>query len=149
MSVTTFFWFDSQAEQAADTYVGLIPGSRVIDVTRNPDGSAFIVTLELDGHPVTFMNGGPGHPQTDAASLQIVVDTQEEVDRLWDALTDGGAPGPCGWLVDRCGMHWQVVPAALPTLLSGPGAPAVATALRTMTKIDLKTLQDAAAHGNR
>lgn len=117
MSVTTFFWFDSQAEQAADTYVGLIPGSRVIDVTRNPDGSAFIVTLELDGHPVTFMNGGPGHPQTDAASLQIVVDTQEEVDRLWDALTDGGGAG--------------------------------ATALRTMTKIDLKTLQDAAAHGNR
>ncbi|MEU2030558.1 VOC family protein [Nocardia amamiensis] len=146
MSVNTFFWFENGAEEAADFYVSVIPNSRVVDISRNSDGSAFIVSLELDGQAVTIMNGGPDHPLTDAASLQVVVDTQDEVDRLWDALTEGGQPGPCGWLTDRYGLFWQVVPSVLQELMSGDDPAktiAVGTALRTMSKLDVKSLQDA------
>lgn len=146
MSVNTFFWFENGAEEAADFYVSVIPNSRVVDISRNSDGSAFIVSLELDGQAVTIMNGGPDHPLTDAASLQVVVETQDEVDRLWDALTEGGQPGPCGWLTDRYGLFWQVVPSVLQELMSGEDPAktiAVGTALRTMSKLDVKTLQDA------
>lgn len=146
MSVNTFFWFDSAAEEAAAFYAAVVPNSSVTDISRNADGSAFVVTLDLDGHAVTLMNGGPGHPLTDAASLQVIVETQDEVDRLWDALTDGGAPGPCGWLTDRYGLSWQVVPTALPKLLSGEDPAktiAVGTALRAMAKLDIKALQHA------
>ncbi|WP_330228924.1 VOC family protein [Nocardia sp. NBC_00508] len=146
MSVNTFFWFENGAEEAADFYVSVIPNSRVVDISRNSDGSAFIVSLDLDGQAVTIMNGGPDHPLTDAASLQVVVDTQDEVDRLWGALTEGGQPGPCGWLTDRYGLFWQVVPSVLLELMSGDDPAktiAVGTALRTMSKLDVKTLQDA------
>lgn len=146
MSVNTFLWFDSDAEEAANRYTALIPNSRVVEINRHPDGSAFIVTIELDGHPYTLMNGGPGHPFTDAASIQVIVDTQTEVDQLWDALVDGGEPGPCGWLTDRHGLSWQVVPAPLLPLLNSENptkAAAVATTLRTMSKLDLKSLRDA------
>lgn len=146
-SVTTFFWFDHDAERAAEFYTAAVPDSRITDISRNPDGSAFVVALELAGHAVTLMNGGPGHPLSDAASIQIVVDTQDEVDRLWTALTEGGAPGPCGWLTDRYGLSWQVVPAALPKLLNGDRAAAVGAALRTMSKIDLAVLQEAHDRG--
>ncbi|MFG1791434.1 VOC family protein [Nocardia sp. NPDC049149] len=146
MSVNTFFWFDSAAEEAATFYASVVPNSRVVDVARQSDGSAFIVSIELDGQAVTLMNGGPGHPLSDAASLQVVVETQDEVDRLWDALTEGGAPGPCGWLTDRYGLSWQVVPTALLTLMGGADPAktiAVGTALQSMSKLDIKTLQDA------
>ncbi|WP_225724887.1 MULTISPECIES: VOC family protein [unclassified Nocardia] len=146
MSVTTFLWFDNQAEEAATRYAAIVPNSHVTGITRNPDGSAFVVSLELDGHSVTLLNGGPGHPFTDAASIQVTVDTQAEVDRLWDALVEGGEPGPCGWLTDRYGVSWQVVPSDLPKLMEGDDptkAVAVATALRTMRKIEMQTLQDA------
>ncbi|MBF6463105.1 VOC family protein [Nocardia puris] len=145
MGVTTFFWFEAQAEEAARRYVELIPGSRVVEVSRQPDGSAFVVAIELQGQSFTFMNGGPGHPLTDAASVQVTVDTQEEVDRLWAALTEGGQPGPCGWLVDRYGMHWQVVPAKLTELLAGEPhrAAAAGGVMQTMSKLDIKVLQDA------
>ncbi|WP_433658485.1 VOC family protein [Nocardia sp. CA-128927] len=149
MSVNTFFWFDSAAEEAATLYTSLLPNSRITDVTRNADGVAFVATIELDGQAITLMNGGPGHPLTDAASLQIVVETQEEIDQLWDALTDGGEPGPCGWLSDRFGLSWQVTPAALQTLMSGDNPAktiAVGTALRSMSKLDIKSLQDAYDH---
>ncbi|WP_280271090.1 VOC family protein [Nocardia wallacei] len=146
-SVTTFFWFERDAEQAAEFYTATVPDSRITDISRSPDGSAFIVALELAGHAVTLMNGGPDHPLSDAASIQVVVDTQHEVDRLWAALTEGGAPGPCGWLTDRYGLSWQVVPAALPKLLNGDHAAAVGAALRTMSKIDLAVLQDAHDRG--
>ncbi|WP_054815041.1 VOC family protein [Nocardia arizonensis] len=149
MSVNTFLWFDTDAEQAARRYVELVPNSRVVEIAHNADGSVFIVTVELDGHAVTLMNGGPSHPHTDAASIQVTVDTQEELDRLWDGLTEGGAPGPCGWLIDRWGLSWQVVPAELPELMTGadPAASAaVGAALRTMSKLDIAALR--AAHDN-
>lgn len=145
-SVNTFLWFDNAAEQAGEFYASVVPNSRVVEVTRTDGGAAFTVTLDLDGHAVTLMNGGPGHPHSDAASLQIVVDTQDEVDRLWDALTEGGEPGPCGWLTDRYGLSWQVVPSVLPKLMGGDDPAktiAVGTALRTMSKIDARALQDA------
>lgn len=146
MSVNTFLWFDTDAEAAAQLYTTSVPNSRIVEVTRQGDGSAFIVTLDLDGHVVTLMNGGPGHPPTDAASLQVVVDTQDEIDELWNALTaDGGVPGPCGWLTDRFGVSWQVVPAVLTKLMGGESdrVIAVGTALRTMSKLDIAALQQA------
>ncbi|WP_327139461.1 VOC family protein [Nocardia sp. NBC_01327] len=145
-TVTTFLWFDTQAEEAAEFYTSLVPGSRITDISRGPDGAAFIVSLELAGHSLTLLNGGPAHPHTDAASIQAVVDGQEEVDRLWDAFTAEGKPGPCGWLTDKYGLSWQVVPSGLPQLMGGTDparSAAASTALRTMSKIDLKTLQDA------
>ncbi|MQY28307.1 VOC family protein [Nocardia aurantia] len=142
--VTTFLWFDHGAEEAAVFYTGLIPGSEITEIARNADGSAFVVSLVLAGHTVSLLNGGPDHPLSEAASLQVLVDTQDEVDRLWDALTsDGGAPGPCGWLVDRYGLSWQIIPTTLPELMSGERAAAVGDALRGMSKIDIQGLRDA------
>ncbi|GEM30691.1 VOC family protein [Nocardia neocaledoniensis NBRC 108232] len=146
MTVSTFLWFDTDAEAAGELYAATVPNSRVVEITRQGDGSAFVVSLDLDGHAVTLMNGGPGHPHTDAASLQITVDTQDEIDALWDALTaDGGEPGPCGWLTDRFGVSWQVVPAELPKLLAGETERviAVGTALRAMSKLDIAALRRA------
>ncbi|NKY86782.1 VOC family protein [Nocardia veterana] len=144
-AVNTFLWFDSEAEEAARFYTERVPGSRIVDITRNPDGSVFIVSAELAGHAVTLMNGGPGHRFTDAASIQVVVEGQDEVDRLWAALTAAGKPGPCGWLTDRYGLSWQVVPAELPELMRGEHAAAAGAALRTMSKIDLAAIRDAVA----
>jgi predicted 3-demethylubiquinone-9 3-methyltransferase (glyoxalase superfamily) len=146
-SVNTFLWFDTEAERAAEFYVASVPDSRITGVTRGEDGSAFVVTLELAGHAITLLNGGPGHTHTDAASIQVVVDDQEAVDRLWDALTEGGKPGPCGWLEDRYGLSWQVVPAGLTELLSGERAAEVGAVMRTMSKLDLKVLREAADRG--
>ncbi|MGY0501131.1 VOC family protein [Nocardia sp. FBN12] len=145
MSVNTFLWFDADAEAAAELYAATVPNSRIAEVTRQGDGSAFIITLGLDGQAVTLMNGGPGHPHSDAASLQVIVDTQDEIDSLWDALSEGGTPGPCGWLTDRFGVSWQVAPAVLPKLMSGEPdrVIAVATALRSMSKLDIAALQQA------
>ncbi|MBY8862988.1 VOC family protein [Nocardia sp. CA2R105] len=146
-SVSTFIWFDSEAEQAAEFYAAAVPDSRITGITRNADGSAFVATLELAGHAVTLMNGGPGHPHTDAASIQVLVDGQDEVDRLWAALTTDGKPGPCGWLTDRYGLSWQVVPSELPELLGGEHAAAVGAALNGMSKIDLPGLREAHLRG--
>lgn len=146
-SVNTFLWFDSQAERAAEFYAATVPDSRITGITRDPNGSAFIVTLDLAGQAVTLMNGGPGHPHTDAASIQVIVDGQDEVDRLWAALTTDGKPGPCGWLTDRYGLSWQVVPSELPDLMGGPHAAAVGAALNGMSKIDLEALREASRRG--
>ncbi|GGK45686.1 VOC family protein [Nocardia camponoti] len=147
MSINTFFWYDSDAEAAAELYARVLPNSRIVDITRQGDGSAFIVTLDLDGQAVTLMNGGPDHPLTDAASLQVIVDDQAEVDRLWDELTaNGGKPGPCGWLTDPYGLSWQIVPKRLPELLNGDNPAktiAVGTKLRTMSKLDIDALEAA------
>ncbi|WP_330180723.1 VOC family protein [Nocardia sp. NBC_01503] len=143
-TVTTFLWFDNQAEEAANCYTSLVADSKVTDISRGPDGTAFVISLELAGHALTLLNGGPGHTFTDAASIQVVVDGQDEVDRLWAAFTAEGEPGPCGWLTDKYGLSWQIVPAGMPDLMGDPARlPAVNAALRSMSKIDLKALQDA------
>lgn len=153
-TVTTCLWFDHDAEAAAAFYAGLLPGgsSRVLNRQMNPDGSqggAFLVELVLGGQTYVLMNGGPSFAPTPAASIQITVDTQAEVDRLWEALLEGGGTeSRCGWLADRWGLSWQIIPRALPRLLSLPDRAAAGRAMQAMmgmVKLDIAALEAAAA----
>jgi predicted 3-demethylubiquinone-9 3-methyltransferase (glyoxalase superfamily) len=153
-SISPFLWFDDQAEQAAERYVAIFPNSRITDVARYgegapvPAGTAMTVSFVLDGLEVTALNGGPQHAFTDAFSLAVSVPDQQEVDRVWDALVaDGGEPGRCGWLKDRWGLSWQVIPTALPELLGDSDPERAARALNAMfgmDKIDVAALRAAA-----
>jgi predicted 3-demethylubiquinone-9 3-methyltransferase (glyoxalase superfamily) len=149
-TITPFLWFDDQAEQAATTYTSLFPDSRVDSVARTPDGTALVVEFKLLGQPYRAMYGGPGHPHNDAVSFQVDVDTQDELDRVWDALlADGGRPLACGWLHDRWGLTWQVTPSMMGDLMTGGGDPEanarVFKAMQDMVKLDIPALQAAAA----
>ena len=151
--ITPFLWFDSEAEQAAEYYVSLFPNSSITSVSRYPEGGprpageAFGVEFVLDGTEFRALNAGPGHPFTDAISLFISVETQEEVDRLWDALiADGGAPSRCGWLTDRWGLSWQITPRALIAAINDPDRTAAKRAfdaMMTMGKIDIAAIEAA------
>ena len=152
-SISPFLWFDDQAEQAAQRYVEIFPGSHITDVARYPEGTpqagtALTVSFVLDGLEVTALNGGPQYQFTEAFSMQVSVPDQAETDRVWDALiADGGEPGRCGWLKDRWGLSWQVVPTALSELLSDPDpgrAGRAMQAMLTMDKIDVAALHAAA-----
>lgn len=152
--VSPFLWFDDQAEQAAEFYVSLFPNSRVLEVRRFPSdapGQAAGVTtvrFELDGVEVQALNGGPLFPFTEAFSFAVSVDDQEELDRLWDALiADGGSPGQCGWLKDRWGLSWQIVPTALDELVADPDpgrSQRAIQAMLAMGKLDIAALRAAA-----
>jgi predicted 3-demethylubiquinone-9 3-methyltransferase (glyoxalase superfamily) len=150
--VTPFLWFDGQAEQAAAFYVSLFPNSRIVNVTRcgdagpGPKGSAMTVLFELDGRPLIALNGGPHFKFTEAISFSVSCDGQEEVDRYWAALTEGGEEGRCGWLKDRWGLSWQVTPAALGQMLSDPDPVRSRRAMEsmlTMKKIDIAEMRRA------
>jgi predicted 3-demethylubiquinone-9 3-methyltransferase (glyoxalase superfamily) len=151
--VTTFLWFDNQAEEAAKFYTSLLPNSRIVEVSRygegapQPKGTAMVVAFTLDGQEYHALNGGPHYQLTPAVSLAVKCDTQEEVDRLWAALTaDGGEPVQCGWLKDRYGLSWQIVPTALPRLLQDPDpekAKRVMQAMLQMVKLDVAALENA------
>ncbi|GAA1493309.1 VOC family protein [Curtobacterium herbarum] len=148
--IVPFLWFDDQAQHATEYYTELFPDSRIDGVGRAPDGSVLVVDFTLMGQPYRAMNGGPGHPFTDALSLQVDVDTQEELDRIWDALiAEGGHPVACGWLVDRWGLSWQVTPSMMGELMAAGGDHAAATrvyeAMRDMVKLDIAALRSAAA----
>ena len=147
-------WFDGVAEEAARFYTSIIPNSRIdrVDVAPAdaPDvhkGSTLTVEFTLNDRPFIGLNGGPGHPFTDAMSLSIECADQAEVDRYWDAFTaNGGQPGPCGWLTDRFGVPWQVVPRQLVEMLSNSDREAAARAMEvmlTMSKIDVAKLREA------
>lgn len=152
-SIATFLWFERNAEGAAEFYTSLFPNSRVTKVTRwgdggpTPEGSVMTVAFELAGQTFTALNGGPHYKLTPAVSLAVSCETQEEIDRYWDALlADGGKPSMCGWLEDRFGLSWQVVPAAIGDLLADPDpakAARTGQALMTMQKLDLAALQRA------
>jgi predicted 3-demethylubiquinone-9 3-methyltransferase (glyoxalase superfamily) len=152
--ITPFLWFDNQAEEAATLYTSLFPNSRITEVSRygeagpGPAGTAMTVSFEVAGQRLIALNGGPDNKLNEAFSLMISVETQDEVDQLWAALTaDGGEEGPCGWCKDRYGLSWQVVPTALPQLLTDPDperAGRAMTAMMKMTKIDIQGLRDAA-----
>jgi len=152
--VTPFLWFDGDAEEAVRYYVSVLPGSQVTGISYYgpgmpyPEGSVMTVTFTLAGHPYTALNGGPEYAFTEAISLAISAEDQAEVDRLWDALTEGGGtPGPCGWLKDRWGLSWQVVPNELPELLSDPNplrSAAAAQAMLSMSKLDIAAMRAAA-----
>jgi predicted 3-demethylubiquinone-9 3-methyltransferase (glyoxalase superfamily) len=153
--ITPFLWFDDRAEQAANFYVSLFDDSEILDVSRYPEGvpgrtagDAMTVDFRLAGRRFTALNGGPEYRFTEAISLHVRCADQEEVDRLWDRLTDaGGEPGRCGWLKDRFGLSWQVIPDRLGELL-GDADPARANAamqaMLQMQKIEIKPLEDAA-----
>lgn len=144
-------WFDGRAEEAAAFYVDLIPGSRIAAVQRMPggppDSPALTVAFELAGKKHLALNGNPGIPFTEAASLVVTCADQTELDRIWDGLGEGGTPLKCGWIKDRYGLSWQVVPAVLPQLMSGDAdrAGRVMAALMDMVRIDIAALERAAS----
>lgn len=150
-----FLWFDTQAEEAMNFYVSLFKNSKVLSVVRygpggpGPAGSVMTCDFELDGQRITALNGGPVFKLTEAISFVVDCQDQAEVDHLWDRLTSGGGePSQCGWLKDRFGLSWQIVPTVLMELLSDPDAAKAqraAAAMMQMTKIDIAKLQAAAA----
>lgn len=152
--MTTFLWFDTEAEDAAEFYVSLIPNSKVGKVShygeagpRDP-GTVMTVEFELDGRPFVGLNGGPEFKFNEAVSFQIACESQEEVDEYWAKLGEGGEHGPCGWLKDRFGLSWQITPTRLSELLQDPDrekAQRVMAAMMQMGKIEIDPLERAAA----
>ena len=151
--ISPCLWFDGNAEEAAEFYVSVFPDSRITGTSRYgegdrmPAGTALLVTFQIGGLEVQALNGGVDFPFTEALSLSVSAEDQEEVDRLWDALTaDGGEPGPCGWLKDRYRLSWQIVPSVLEQLLNDPDrekAGRVMQAMLSMSKIDIAALEAA------
>jgi predicted 3-demethylubiquinone-9 3-methyltransferase (glyoxalase superfamily) len=147
--ITTFLWYDDQAEEAANLYVSLFPDSRVLEVSRGEDGKAFVVTFELAGQRLMALNGGPAHAGfTESVSLYVSCRDQAEVDELWARLTaDGGEESRCGWLKDKFGLSWQIIPTALPALIGDRAHPEKARrameAMLGMAKIDVEGLRRA------
>jgi predicted 3-demethylubiquinone-9 3-methyltransferase (glyoxalase superfamily) len=151
--ISPFLWFDTQAEEAANFYVSVFPHSKIIDVSRygeagpGPKGGVMTVTFEIAGQRITALNGGPQFKFTEAVSMSVECETQEEVDRYWEKLTSGGgAEGPCGWLKDRYGFSWQVNPTVLFKMLADRD-PAKSTrvmkAMLKMRKIEIPELERA------
>jgi predicted 3-demethylubiquinone-9 3-methyltransferase (glyoxalase superfamily) len=155
--MVTCLWFDGQAEQAAAHYTQVFPNSRVTAVTHapaenpsGPAGSVLTVEFELDGRPFLGLNGGPGFAPSLATSTQVFCTDQEEVDHYWTRLSEGGSEGQCGWLEDRWGFSWQVVPTALPKLLGDPDPDRARRAMEAMMgmgKIVIAELEAAADGG--
>jgi predicted 3-demethylubiquinone-9 3-methyltransferase (glyoxalase superfamily) len=152
--IMPFLWFDDQAEEAAELYTSIFDNSRVLNVSRYSEvgpgeaGSVMTVEFELEGQKFLGLNGGPTYQFTEAISFMVNCETQEEVDRFWSALSDGGEEGPCGWLKDRFGLSWQIVPTALMQLVSDPDkekANRVMGAMLQMKKIEIAELERAAA----
>ncbi|OHV03957.1 VOC family protein [Mycobacterium talmoniae] len=154
-TITPCLWFDNQAEEAAKLYTRVVPNSAITAVTHYPAdthghaaGEVLTVEFTLDGRPYTALNGGPQFPFTEAVSFQIGCADQREVDWYWSELTaDGGSEGPCGWLKDRFGLSWQIVPRRLTELLADPDprvARRVSEQMMTMGKLDIAPLEAAA-----
>jgi len=151
--ITPFLWFDHQAEEAARFYTAVFPNSRIVKVLRygeagpGPAGSAMTVAFELEGLSFVALNGGPHHQFSGAVSFVVNCETQEEVDHYWEKLAAGGTQIQCGWLTDRFGLTWQVVPTALPQLLGDPDparSQRVMKAMMGMKKLDIAGLRQAA-----
>ena len=153
-TITPCLWFDGNGQEAAELYVSVIPDSRITDISHYGSdqpgevGAVMTVAFELAGQPYVALNGGPQFKFTEAISLQVSAADQGEVDRYTDQLTaDGGEVGPCGWIKDRFGLSWQVVPEELPKLLADANplrANAAMQAMMGMKKIDIQALRDAA-----
>jgi predicted 3-demethylubiquinone-9 3-methyltransferase (glyoxalase superfamily) len=150
--ITTFLWFDDQAEEAARFYTSVFPDSRIVDVAHYSEvgpgvpGTVMTVDYELSGQRFTALNGGPHFTFTEAISLQVDCDDQAEVDYYWTRLTEGGEGGQCGWLKDRYGLSWQIVPRQLLELAADPDrtrADRVIAAMLRMGKLDIQGLIDA------
>jgi predicted 3-demethylubiquinone-9 3-methyltransferase (glyoxalase superfamily) len=152
--LTPFLWFDTEAEEAAKHYTSIFPNSRITQVARygsagpREAGTVMTVAFELDGQPFVGLNGGPDFSFSEAVSFQVDCETQEEVDEYWSKLSDGGEEGPCGWLKDRFGLSWQIVPKRLMELLTDPDrerAQRAMAAMLKMGKLQIDELEQAAA----
>jgi predicted 3-demethylubiquinone-9 3-methyltransferase (glyoxalase superfamily) len=152
--ITPFLWFDTEGEDAAKLYTSVFPNSKILDVSRygsagpRPEGTVMTVTFDLNGQRFVALNGGPQYTFSEAISFQVSCRDQEEVDHFWNALSDGGEEGPCGWLKDRFGLSWQIVPTRLPELLGDPNrerAQRAMAAMLKMRKIVIDELEQAAA----
>ena len=157
--ITPFLWFDTQAEDAVNYYVSIFKNSKIVHVARygedaakvsgRPKGSVMTVAFQLDGQPFVALNGGPVFSFTPAISFMVDCKTQGEVDHLWDKLSAGGEPQQCGWLRDKYGVTWQIVPSVLGELMGDPDpakSQRVMQAMLQMTRLDIKALQQAAGH---
>jgi predicted 3-demethylubiquinone-9 3-methyltransferase (glyoxalase superfamily) len=152
--ITPCLWFDFNAEEAVAHYLAIFRQSRIVSTTRygeagpGPAGAVMTILFEIDGQQVLALNGGPQFKFTPALSLIVNCDDQAELDRLWEKLAEGGAPGQCGWLSDKFGVSWQIVPRVLPSLLTSQDAKAADRLMRavlTMKKLDIAELQQAIA----
>jgi predicted 3-demethylubiquinone-9 3-methyltransferase (glyoxalase superfamily) len=150
--ITPFLWFDGRAEEAANLYTSLFKNSKILSVSRygeegpGPAGTVMTVTFQLDGQEFTALNGGPLFKFTEAISFFVNCETQEEVDDLWGKLSEGGEEQQCGWLKDKYGVSWQIIPAALMEMLQDKDlerAQRVTKAMLQMKKIDIETLKQA------
>jgi predicted 3-demethylubiquinone-9 3-methyltransferase (glyoxalase superfamily) len=148
--ITPFLWFDTESQEAAEFYTSVFPNSKITKVTTRPDRSdepVLTVEFELDGQRFIALNGGPQFSFTEAVSFDVKCQTQEDVDGYWETLSEGGEEGPCGWLKDRFGLSWQIVPEVLPRLLADPDrekADRVFSAMMKMGKIEIAELERAA-----
>ena len=154
--ITPCLWFDTEGEEAATFYTSVFPNSRIIDVAYygeagpRPEGTVMAVSFELDGRKFVALNGGPQFTFSEAISFQVSCESQDEVDAFWSTLSADGEEGPCGWLKDRFGVSWQIVPTRLVELLSDPDAEKsqrVMRAMLSMKKIEIDALELAAAEG--
>jgi len=152
--ISPCLWFDTEGEEAANFYTSLFPNSRILEVARygsagpRPEGTVMTVSFELDGQEFLALNGGPDFTFNEAISFQVSCETQEDVDRYWSSLSEGGEEGPCGWLKDRFGLSWQIVPTRLTELLGDPDrdkSQRVMQAMLGMKKIEIPELERAAA----
>jgi predicted 3-demethylubiquinone-9 3-methyltransferase (glyoxalase superfamily) len=152
--ITPCLWFDTEGEEAAQFYTSVFPNSRIVEVARygsagpRAEGTVMTVSFELDGQGFVALNGGPDFTFNEAISLQVDCDSQDEVDSYWNALSEGGEEGPCGWLKDKYGVSWQIVPRVLTELISDPDqekAQRVMAAMLQMRKIEIAELEKAAA----
>lgn len=150
--IATFLWFDGNAEEAMNHYLSAFENSRAGTITRygaggpGPKGSVMTATFQLEGHDFVALNGGPRFKFTEAISMLVNCETQEEVDELWRKLGDGGQPQQCGWLKDRFGLSWQIIPTALGRMLGDPDparSKRVMEAMLQMTRIDIGRLKQA------
>jgi len=150
--ITPFLWFDDKAEEAMNFYVSIFQNSKRGRISRygeagpGPKGTVMVATFQLEGQDFMALNGGPHFKFTEAISLVVSCETQDEVDAFWEKLSEGGAKGQCGWLKDKYGLSWQIVPAVLGELMSDPDpekSKRVMTAMLKMTKMDIKGLQQA------
>jgi predicted 3-demethylubiquinone-9 3-methyltransferase (glyoxalase superfamily) len=154
--ITPCLWFDTEAEEAATFYTSVFENSKILSVSRygeagpRPAGTVMTVNFELEGQEFIALNGGPEFKFTEAVSFQVNCETQDEVDEFWATLSEGGEEGPCGWLKDKFGLSWQIIPTALPRLLDDPDperSQRVMKAMLEMGKIDIAALEKAAERG--
>jgi predicted 3-demethylubiquinone-9 3-methyltransferase (glyoxalase superfamily) len=148
--ITPCLWFNFNAEEAVAHYLGIFKRARILEISRYGDamrefkGKVLVIRFELEGQEIQALNGGPQYPFTEAISLSVDCADQAEVDEMWARLAEGGSPGRCGWLKDKFGLSWQIVPRALATLLTDPDpgrASRVMQSMLTMSKIDINRLQ--------